>query len=84
MRTLTLFLCSVALRHDRRPCRCPPGAEPARFRRSVAQLHANMLAGYGDWCAAVDLPERVPEVEHGALSRGTGTPVRRSTSWSVS
>ena len=53
------------------------GAEPARFRRSVAQLHANMLGGFGDWCAAVDLPERVPEVEHGALSRATGAPVRR-------
>ena len=52
------------------------GAEPARLRRSVAQLHANMLAGYADWCAAVDLPERVPEVEHAALSRATGTPVR--------
>ena len=51
------------------------GAEPARFRRSVAQLHANMLGGFGDWCAAVDLPERVPEVEHAALSRTSGTPV---------
>ena len=43
-----------------------------------------MLAGYSDWCAAVDLPERVPEVEHAALSRVTGTPVRHSLSKSVS
>jgi hypothetical protein len=35
-----------------------------------------MLGGFSDWCAAVDLPERVPEVEHAALSRASGTPVR--------
>ena len=52
------------------------GTEPARFARAVAALHGNLLGGYADWCAAVDLPERVPEVEHHALARTSGAPVR--------
>ena len=41
----------------------------------MAQLHANILGGYEDWCAAVELPERVPEVTHHVLARTSGAPV---------
>ena len=51
------------------------GTELARFARAVSQLHANILGGYSDWCAALQLPERVPEVEHHVLAHTTGAPV---------
>jgi hypothetical protein len=41
----------------------------------VAQLHANILGGYSDWCEAVELPERVPEVEYQALAKNSRAPV---------
>ena len=53
----------------------PTGTEDERFARSVAQLHANILGGYSDWCEAVELPERVPEVEFQALARTSRAPV---------
>ena len=56
----------------------PAGTEDQRFARSVAQLHANILGGYSDWCEAVELPERVPEVEFQALARTSRAPVRRT------
>lgn len=53
----------------------PAGTENERFARAVAQLHANILGGYSDWCEAVELPERVPEVEFLVLAKNTRAPV---------
>lgn len=57
------------------------GSDDDRFGRAVFRLHDAIFTGYRDWCAHVNLPPRVKELELETLQKYGAVVVSEGQRW---